>query len=303
MWRVLMIVLACLFMIVHVYAQSSDQRDLSAVNDFLYQLQDIDLEAVGETAYDLVVMDYSADGGDEAAFTAEQIATLKNSPGGPKIVLSYMSIGEAEDYRFYWQDDWQVDDPLWLDDENPYWRGNYKVRYWDSEWQAIILDYTDRILDAGFDGVYLDIVDAFWYYYDQERETAPQEMADFVAAIASHARARAPDFLIVPQNGAEIVTMVAVDEYLAVVDGIGQEDIYYGYENDDEATPAEVSRELEGYLDIFLEAGKLVLTIDYVTTPAHIDDAYAQSRAKGYIPFVTTRDLDELIINPGYAPD
>ena len=68
-------------------------------NDFVYQLQRIDLEAIGETKFDLVIMDYSRDGSDERKFTAPQIRTLKSSPGGPKTVLSYMSIGEAEDYR------------------------------------------------------------------------------------------------------------------------------------------------------------------------------------------------------------
>lgn len=32
---------------------------LRAVNDFLYQLQGLDLEAVASSAYDLIVMDYS----------------------------------------------------------------------------------------------------------------------------------------------------------------------------------------------------------------------------------------------------
>ena len=70
-----------------------------APNNFVYQLQRIDLRAIGETEFNLVIMDYSRDGADERKFTAPQIRTLKSSPGGPKTVLSYMSIGEAEDYR------------------------------------------------------------------------------------------------------------------------------------------------------------------------------------------------------------
>jgi uncharacterized protein (TIGR01370 family) len=85
---------------------------LDDVTDWVYQLQNLDLTAVGATAYDLVVIDYSADGDDETAFTPAEIATLKNSPGGDKIVLAYMSIGEAEDYRFYWQSEWTPGNPL-----------------------------------------------------------------------------------------------------------------------------------------------------------------------------------------------
>lgn len=60
---------------------------------------------------------------------------------------------------------------------------------------------------------------------------------------------------------------------------------------------------LEAYLDMFKHAGKLVLAVDYASTPAPVDDAYAKSLAKGYVPFVTVRDLDQLIINPGHEPD
>jgi cysteinyl-tRNA synthetase len=222
---------------------------LSAVDDFVYQLQNLDLAAIGATAYDLVVMDYSADGDDATAFTAAQIAVLKHSPGGDKIVLAYMSIGEAEEYRFYWQDGWQPGDPAWLGPENPDWAGNYKVRYWDPAWQAIVFSYTDRLLDAGFDGVYLDIIDAYECYAERGRATAAQEMADFVAAIRADARARDPDFYIFPQNAPELADLVP--GYLKSVDGIGQEDIYYGYDDDDVMTPPAATAELEGYLDLF----------------------------------------------------
>ena len=56
-------------------------------------------------------------------------------------------------------------------EENPEWSGNYKVRYWYKEWQNIIYgndsSYTKRILDSEFDGVYLDIIDAFEYFESQ----------------------------------------------------------------------------------------------------------------------------------------
>ncbi|RMG55004.1 MAG: hypothetical protein D6723_03625 [Acidobacteria bacterium] len=274
---------------------------LQSVNDFLYQLQNLDLRAIGDTAYDLVVMDYSADGSEAGEFTAAEIEALRHSPGGEKIVLAYMSIGEAEDYRFYWRWWWRPSHPSWLDVENPDWPGNYKVHYWDPRWQAIILEYTDRLIDAGFDGAYLDLIDAYQYYADRGRTTAAEEMVAFVRTIAAHARARDPDFLIIPQNAPELAT--SFPTYLEIVDGIGQEEVYYGYEEDDQPTPPNITAELEAYLDVIKEAGKLVLTIDYATTPAHIDDAYARSRAKGYVPFVTVRELDRLTINPGHEPD
>jgi cysteinyl-tRNA synthetase len=271
-----------------------------AIRSFLYQLQAIDLAAIGQTCYDLIVIDYSADGGQDRAFTADEIAALSSGPGGPKTVLAYLSIGEAEEYRFYWQPGWRPGDPAWLDAENPNWAGNYKVRYWDREWQRIVLTFLDRLLDAGFDGAYLDLIDAYEHYENRGRATAAAEMVSFVEAIRVHARKRDPDFRIVVQNAAELVERFPM--YLGLVDGIGQEDIYYGYAGDDRPTPSGATAEMEAHLDTFLAAGKLVLTIDYATTPSHIDEAYARSRAKGYVPFVTTRDLDKLILNPGHDP-
>jgi cysteinyl-tRNA synthetase len=282
---------------------------LSAVNDFLYQLQNLNLDDIGASAYDLVIMDYAAEGDDETAFGAAQIAALQHSPGGDKIVLAYMSIGEAEDYRFYWDAAWDADGdgqpdpgaPPWLDVENPDWEGNYKVRYWNPGWQTIVFSYTDRLLDAGFDGAYLDIIDAYEYYAGQGRGEAAQEMADFVAAIRAHAHTRDPDFYLFPQNAPELATLAS--GYLNHVDGIGQEDIYYGYEGDDVMTPPGVSAALENELDVFKHAGKLVLTVDYASTQEHVHDAYAKSQHKGYVPFVTVRDLDQLTVNPGHEPD
>jgi cysteinyl-tRNA synthetase, unknown class len=151
--------------------------DWGAVKDFLYQLQPQEgqergtfLAALGSSKFDLILMDYSYDGSAEAEFTRDEIAQLKGALGGK--LLAYLSIGEAEEYRWYWDPAWDADHdgapdpgaPAWLDRENPDWPGNYKVRYWDAGWQAIVLKYVDRILAQGFDGVYLDLVDAYEYY-------------------------------------------------------------------------------------------------------------------------------------------
>jgi cysteinyl-tRNA synthetase len=285
---------------------------LQNVQDFVYQLQNIDVDAIGKTGFDLAVIDYSSDGSDPGRFTANQIAALKTSSGGRKVILSYLSIGEAEDYRFYWQSGWTPGNPTWLDAENPDWEGNYKVRFWDNGWRAVVLDYLDKIIDAGFDGIYCDIIDAYEYYEENGRTTAAQEMADLVSAIRLHAQARDPEFIIFVQNAAELADKVP--SYMDAVDGIGQEDIYYGYDGDGKATPADVTSTMEGILTRYRDAGKLVLTVDYpfsasedaphfdALTRTKIDKAYLRSRANGFVPYCTVRNLDFLTINPGYEP-
>ena len=124
------------------------------------------IKAVTATNYDALIMDAYFK---EVAFTSTEVNALKKKAnGGKRIVISYMSIGEAENYRYYWQNAWKPGNPVWLDAENPKWPGNYKVKYWNKTWQNIIYgndaSYLKKILNAGFDGVYLDIIDAFEYY-------------------------------------------------------------------------------------------------------------------------------------------
>jgi cysteinyl-tRNA synthetase len=125
------------------------------------------ITAVTATNYDLLIMDLFFQ--DSSAFTTSEVNQLKNKAnGGKRLVVSYMSIGEAENYRYYWQPTWSSNKPVWLDAENPNWAGNFKVKYWNTEWQNIIYgndnSYLKKILSAGFDGVYLDIIDAFEFY-------------------------------------------------------------------------------------------------------------------------------------------
>jgi len=124
------------------------------------------LAAIDATDYDVFIIDAFFE---DSLLTAAQISDLKTKPNGTRrLVISYMSIGEAEDYRFYWQSSWDKKPPSWLAGENPAWPGNYKVRYWEPVWQDIILgspdSYLDRIIAMGFDGVYLDIIDGFEYF-------------------------------------------------------------------------------------------------------------------------------------------
>jgi len=152
---------------------SAEISSIIELKNFLYLInpdqfaskQDFINEVVS-TNYDLLIMDLFFD---EESFTSNEVESLRNKAnGGKRLVISYLSIGEAEDYRYYWKTSWKKGDPEWLYKENPDWEGNYKVKYWMDEWKQIIFggddSYLDKIIDAGFDGVYLDIIDAFEYF-------------------------------------------------------------------------------------------------------------------------------------------
>ncbi len=140
---------------------------LFLINSELYPAKSVYLDALDACKYDALVIDLFYK--DTALTTADlNRIRYKPSPSVPRIVLCYMSVGEAENYRYYWRPEWNTSPPGWLADENPDWPGNYKVRYWHKEWQNIIYgnnqSYVKKIMEAGFDGVYLDIIDAFEYF-------------------------------------------------------------------------------------------------------------------------------------------
>ena len=152
---------------------------LSNAENFLYLLNTSEynsrinyLNALRKTGYDILLID--------ACFwkqilTRKEIRSLQTKPSGKKrLVICYMSIGEAETYRYYWKQTWGKNPPAFLEKENPEWKGNYKVKYWHEQWKEIICGRTDgtgfqqsylkKIIDAGFNGVYMDIIDAAHYF-------------------------------------------------------------------------------------------------------------------------------------------
>ncbi|WP_304236442.1 endo alpha-1,4 polygalactosaminidase [Jiulongibacter sediminis] len=153
---------------------SGDINSLAQAKNFLYLINPGSFESpekmipdLSKTNYDLLILDLFDQNNVE--LKKEWIDQLKvKANGGKRFLLCYMSIGEAEDYRYYWQADWSKNPKSWIERENPDWKGNFKVRYWEAEWQNIIYgtadSYLQKIMDVGFDGVYLDIIDAFEYF-------------------------------------------------------------------------------------------------------------------------------------------
>lgn len=155
-------------------ANSNDVTNLSEAKNFLYLInperynsKQSFINAIAATNYDIIIIDFFFD--EMEIINRDDLVVLKTKAnGGSRLVIAYMSIGEAEDYRYYWQSDWYSNPPSWIEEENPDWEGNYVVRYWESGWQSILYGNNDsylwHIIDEGFDGVYLDIIDAFEYF-------------------------------------------------------------------------------------------------------------------------------------------
>ncbi|MET0440150.1 MAG: MJ1477/TM1410 family putative glycoside hydrolase [Devosia sp.] len=275
----------------------SARPNLAEARSWGYQLQMVDPDLVADSPYDLMVIDYARDGSAEQAFSRSDVMAMKRRPdGGSRIVLAYLSIGEAEDYRFYWNRNWQASAPSWLGKENPDWPGNYAVRYWDTAWQDVILGgpeaYLDRIIAAGFDGVYLDRIDAFDIADPTlSRARRMQVMVEFVSTIAAYARSAQPGFIVVGQNAEELLNY---PDYAAAIDGVGKEDLFFGLDGDGTLNSKGELRASLTPLQRFLASGKPVFLIEYLDTAEAMALAHKNAEALGVPLFIGSRELDDV---------
>jgi len=154
---------------------SNDVNGLSDAQNYIYMIsynqysskQQV-INALRNTNYDVVLMELFFD--TDVSFSNAEIAQLKTKAnGGKRKVISYMNIGAAESYRYYWKDNWKLHHPRWL--KKPYdgYEDEIWVKFWKNDWKNIIYkednSYLDKIIDAGFDGVYLDNIEAYYFLY------------------------------------------------------------------------------------------------------------------------------------------
>lgn len=245
---------------------------------------------------DVLVVDYSTDGGETGERTQMDVERLRRRPdGSSRIVLAYLSIGEAEDYRFYWKD--IGDRGVLVGPVNPRWPGNYRVRYWEPAWHDIVYrtprSYLERIMAQGFDGVFLDTVDAAEFWEARGFMEAPARMADLVRAIADHARSKRPDFLIVAQNP---YRLLGEPGFLQTISGVSSE--AHLFPKGRRLRPAERERILATLAKV-REQGRAVLVIEYPRASSQRETLWKICRQHGFACFAGTPLLD----NAGFVPE
>ena len=142
---------------------------LYLINSGNYKTRFYYLKAIAETNFDVVIMDLFFH---TKPFTPEEIAQLQTKAnGGKRLVLCYLNVGSAENFRYYWNGNWIIGDPSWIKKKYEGYDDEFYVEFWNPEWQKIIYgnndSYLKKILDAGFDGAYLDNVEAYYFLYNK----------------------------------------------------------------------------------------------------------------------------------------
>jgi cysteinyl-tRNA synthetase, unknown class len=283
-----------------VRARAARRATLAAATSWGYQLRIRDLTPLVTATPDLLVIDHGLaarrDDG-KLLFERAEIERLKTrADGRRRPVLAYLSIGEAEQYRFYWQAAWckRATAPAWIGAVNPQWPGNYPVRFWQPDWQRLILDgpqsYLARIKAQGFDGVYLDRADV-WSEWTAEHPAAERDMIVFLGRIAATARADDPTFLVVMQNAEELLVHAGVRR---VLDGVAKEDLLHGVTFTEAANEPAVVDSAVRALRRARADGLPVFAVEYLSTPALIAAARQRLVRLGFVPTFAPRLLDAM---------
>jgi cysteinyl-tRNA synthetase len=262
-----------------------------ATGGWVYQLQgyaDGRLDAVAASPHELAVVDLARDAG-SGYFTRDEIAAVRESG---KRVLAYFEIGAIENYR---PEHARVQaDGLMLNRWED-WPEEHFVRYWDGRWwDGVVRPRLDQALDAGFDGVYLDSPLAYEeidlaLVPGETRDSLAARMADLIARISQHAKGVRPDFWIVPQNAPELQDQRG---YTEAIDGIGMEELFFLAT--DEPCVADFCAENLAATRRLRDAGKVVLAVDYATSPSHVEEACRRYREERFTGYVTTQPLDRV---------
>ncbi len=322
------------------------QDDLPALEDVTHWLYLIDVNLEQETiaqivasSYDMVVIDFIASETNNTDYPLAEVIAQFHNAEHPKLVIAYIDTGQAEDFRTYWEPGWGIGEPEWIVALDPDgWEGNYPVAYWYDEYREIWLGeggYLQTIVEVGYDGVYLDWVEA---YSDENVIAAAEaegldpieEMIWWVGDIAEFTRDLRPGFIVIAQNAAELAEN---DEYVEIIDAIAQEQAWFDggadneppgdcplprteadvdtaayrdslsgvcreqYDNYPDSTLHVSSEEYLYHLLLAQEKGLPIFTVDYALESENIAWVYETSRSYGFVPFVANRMLDGYI-NP-----
>lgn len=227
-------------------------------------------------AYDLIVVD-----GTET--TPATVAALQ---AGGATVLGYLSVGTLEPGR-----------PWFAEAQGAGWLLERWER-WD-EWyadlrqpglRALLLDVAQDVLDAGFDGLFLDNTDL--------PEVHPEQATPMRELVADLDDLVGPQRRLFAQNGDPQRT--GLDRHL---DGWNREDVTFTFDPDaDGYLPVDPDDQAEAIeqLRALGDAGLVVTATDYLagTDEMLIEEAAAVACGAGALPFVADIDLTQLPDEP-----
>jgi len=214
-----------------------------------------------------------------------------------KILLGYLSLGEAETFRDNYQ--WIQDHQLILE-TGPEWKGNPVIDVRKPEWEAYVLKVlVPETVNRGFDGVMLDTADSvIWLEHTQPQKYTG--MQDALVRIIKQMRARYPDMKIMLNRGFPLLEKVGGD-----IDMVLAESIYPTSAAQSNTSPPLPDESYQNYVTMLIAAQKKVpylkiYTLDYLEKDniEGMKNIYKTQRQQGFIPYVGPSGLQAILAEP-----
>ena len=223
---------------------------------------------------------------------SEAIGDVSDEDKAGRLCVAYMSVGEAEQNRWFWRD---IKDRQWVLDVNPDWPDARRVDPRSVEWQRLLIDeVAANILAAGYDGFLLDNVDTPEFLMRTEPELY-KGAEDAMAGIIRGLRERYPGAVIIANGGLGVVPGVA-----GSLDAMMYEGTVSSWRRLDNGTFAygEIAPKQKTWLRPRLarvkSAGLPVLALEYANPgdPAGMKKVWEEVVKAGNNPYISQRDLD-----------
>ncbi len=214
-----------------------------------------------------------------------------------KMLLGYLSLGEVSTSRSYFH---EVADNHLLIAENPNWQGSYTVDIRNPLWQKRVVEQlVPDILAQGFHGIFIDTLDT---PIELEREYPKRYagMGEAALRLIETLRLHYPQMKMMLNRAYPLLPRVA-----GTIDMVLGESIYASYDFAHKTyKPVEASLYQE-QVRMLKAAQKLnpqlmVYTLDYCNKndPKALTMIYQEQRKNGFIPYVATIGLDEIVAEP-----
>lgn len=196
-----------------------------------------------------------------------------------KTVIGYISIGEVNSTRSYYND---VKAQNLVLQENKNWPGSFFIDVRNPLWtRRVIEELIPKIIQKGFNGIFLDTIDNAPYLEETDRQRY-RGMADAMVTLIKTIRRNFPTIKIVANRGFDILP-----KFEGAIDMVLGESI--------------VPEQVRLLQDLKRRRPNVtILTLDYINPSDRnaVIQAYRRQRANGFSPYVSTRELNMVFEEP-----
>ena len=224
---------------------------------------------------DLAVVDPAAFGTDAVALPAAVEAAKRRSDGSSRLVVARISVATvAEPAEAAAAQTARVRP---LDD------GRIPVAYWSSVWHDRLYGSSsalvDRLVSAGFDGVYVADADVY-VRLRKQWPGAENDMVQLVERLSARAKSMNPAFAVVLANAEELIAHPGIRN---AVDALAKEDLLFGSDGVGETNPRSAVVASLHFLERAQRAGQPVLVAEHLEPGPGSADALQKIRERGFI--------------------